>query len=759
MADISLRIKADFEQASAAFKKMESESESLQKKTAKLREEYEKVDKTIQTNISKNQLNSIALSAVKGSEAALRAESAALQRQMIQLIKMGMDPQSEALAKLRNRYTEVKTQLPQASASVSGFSSSLGSLGSMLVKGYIAKQIYDIGKSCISAAANMEQQRVAFTTMLGSAVKANDLLKQIQAFAEATPFQFNDLVDASKRMIAFGFSSDEVIPKLRKVGDVAAGLSQPIGDMIYLFGQVRTQGKAMTQDLNQFANRGVPIFEELAKVIYKTQEPTAAQVASIRKMAEESKITYSVVDQAFTNMTNSGGRFGGLMDAQSKTLGGQWSNFNDQLDKTKVLLGESLSKDAGDALGIMSELVKTYNTYLEVKAKQEAVEAKSAGFLEQFRANLEDIPQKIAAIQQYELWNYEDAAKYQDYLTGNIKLTGTEVEELKKKLDINRSISEIMKESTATAQQQAEFIGGEVGYMLQVLDAMKKQNELNTTKKKSNAGATAGGGQKKTEIQIYQDQLKKMQETEAWSFEERSKLASDYFAKSIEAEMAHGTTMQEWQAEQTSIIANNTKLSYDQRLQLMDEMRKAAQKKSADDIKRYAGYGVQIAGNASNMFADLQTVMENFGKKSKALAIAFKITSAAEAGINSFLAFTAVLADKTIQPTWLRIPMAGIILAAGLAKQAAILSTPIAETGLSSYTVPDIPSYRNDNYPVRAQSGETVTVTPKGEDSTSNTSVSISIQDKQIMSIFQKGVKSGRINVNNKNIRRGVFAH
>jgi phage tail tape-measure protein len=81
-----------------------------------------------------------------------------------------------------------------------------------------------VGVAAVTSAAQLEQQKVAFTTLLKSAQKADDFLRKLQSFAAATPFQFDELVDASKKMLAFGFAADDVLPTLRKVGDAAAGL-------------------------------------------------------------------------------------------------------------------------------------------------------------------------------------------------------------------------------------------------------------------------------------------------------------------------------------------------------------------------------------------------------------------------------------------------------------------------------------------------------------------------------------------------------
>lgn len=320
------------------------------------------------------------------------------------------------------------------------------------------------------------------------------------------------------------------------------------------------------------------------------------------------------------------------------------------------------------------------------------------------------------------------------------------------------------------AKSQANLSKMRNEYTKQLQTQAQKENELSNASKatvkqrQAQAKEEEKISQQKTarieaEVAYFKKALETMAQTEASINAERLKVAQDYFAKKLEAEQIHGNDLAAWQAEQANLIANNTKLSFEQRIAAMDALSKAVKKKSESDTANFAKFGGRIMSNASSMFSDLITVMNNAGKSSKAFAIGLKITSAAEAGINSFLAFTQVLRDPTIWPSWLRIPLAGTILAAGLAKQAAIWSTPIAETGLSGYEIPDARPYRNDNYGVRAQAGEKVTVTPRGEDTDRNFSADISIGEKKIFKIMQRGIKTGKINVNNKNIKRGVMAH
>lgn len=178
------------------------------------------------------------------------------------------------------------------------------------------------GKQAIEGAGNFEQYRVAFETMLGSADKARSLLSEISDFAKSTPFELPEIVTASKQLLAFGIEQEKIIPTMRRLGDIAAGVGVPVGQLAYVFGQVRVQGKLMGGDLMQFTNAGVPMIEGLAKVLNVTQ-------GEVKKMVEEGKVGFPEVEKVIENMTNSGSQFGGMMDEQSKTLQGTISNIKD----------------------------------------------------------------------------------------------------------------------------------------------------------------------------------------------------------------------------------------------------------------------------------------------------------------------------------------------------------------------------------------------------------------------------------------------
>lgn len=176
----------------------------------------------------------------------------------------------------------------------------------------------------IKSAASFEQTRTGLENMLGSADKARKILADVSDFAAETPFEFPELADATKQLIAFGFSGDSAFKTMKQLGDVSSAIGAPIGDLAYLMGTLKTQGRAFTIDIRQFAQRGIPIYEYLAKTLGKT-------TAQVNEMVTAGKIGFPEVQKAFEAMTAEGGKFHGTMEKQSKTLSGQWSTLTDNL--------------------------------------------------------------------------------------------------------------------------------------------------------------------------------------------------------------------------------------------------------------------------------------------------------------------------------------------------------------------------------------------------------------------------------------------
>lgn len=210
-----------------------------------------------------------------------------------------------------------------------------------------------LARQIISIRGEMQQLQVAFETMLGSKDKADKLVADAVNLAAKTPFGLQDVSNATKMLLAYGSSAEEVTGEIKMLGNIAAGLSIPLNDMIYLYGTTRTQGRMFTQDLRQFMGRGIPLAEELAKQFGVTKDEVGALVTAGR-------VGFDDMAKALQNMTSDGGQFYNLMENQSSTLSGQWSNLEDAIYQMFNSIGEQTEGILSGAISAASSLVENY---------------------------------------------------------------------------------------------------------------------------------------------------------------------------------------------------------------------------------------------------------------------------------------------------------------------------------------------------------------------------------------------------------------
>nr|DAP64733.1 MAG TPA: tail tape measure protein [Caudoviricetes sp.] len=207
----------------------------------------------------------------------------------------------------------------------------------------------------VAVRSEFQQLEIAFGTMLKSKEKANALMAQMTDLAAKTPFGLQEVSEGAKRLLAIQVPAEEVTETLRRMGDVAAGLGVPMGQLIHVYGQVKTQGKLVTNDLYQFMNAGIPIIAELSKVVGKSE-------TEIKDMVSAGKIGFPEVQAVIKNMTSEGGLFFNLMAEQSKSLGGQISNLQDNFDQMLNEIGKASEGAVSGAISSVSFLVENYQT-------------------------------------------------------------------------------------------------------------------------------------------------------------------------------------------------------------------------------------------------------------------------------------------------------------------------------------------------------------------------------------------------------------
>lgn len=221
---------------------------------------------------------------------------------------------------------------------------------------------WSIGKfvnQMMQVRGQFQQTEMAFRTMLQSEEKADALMKQLIRTAAITPFGVEDVTEGAKQLLAFNVAAEDVNKTLIGLGDVAAGMGLNLKDLVMLYGTTIAKGKMDTMDLYQFLNRGIPIADEIAKVM--GLDVTNA-IKEVQKQIKAGKVTSDVFIQAMQSMTAEGSKFGGLMEAQSKTITGQISNIKDAIKQMFNELGKSQEGVINTGLGVVSTLVENWET-------------------------------------------------------------------------------------------------------------------------------------------------------------------------------------------------------------------------------------------------------------------------------------------------------------------------------------------------------------------------------------------------------------
>ena len=358
-------------------------------------------------------------------------------------------------------------------------------------------QAKNFAKSVMDVRGQFQQLEIAFSTMLQSEEKASMLMSQLVDTAAKTPFDLQGVAQGAKQLLAYGIAADEVNETITRLGDIAAGLSIPLGDLVYLYGTTMTQGRMFTMDLRQFMGRGIPMADELAKQFGVAKNEVAGLVTA-------GKVGADAVKKAIWNMTEEGSRFGGLMAEQSKSITGQISNLEDQLDTVFNSIGKSNEGIISSALSSTQTLldnwqsvgtaimtaVATFGAYKAALMTTSALRNVAEG--QRYKETTAALQKEIAAIQASLPVKQADTSADLRAKVAKGELTQQTADEIVKIRELNAE-----EEKALAAKVQAQVASGAIT-QAQADEIMSKQQLLGVLREEQALNA-AGEAQKEIE--------------------------------------------------------------------------------------------------------------------------------------------------------------------------------------------------------------------------------------------------------------------
>ena len=793
MANISLTIKSDFAQAERDFRALMGTSEAARAKI----ESFQKSFKTEQIDkfLAKNRLMATGIRATQGPLAAVTAETAGLQRKIQSLIAAGLNPEDAAIKRLRNEYIQLSKKKSELTRATNTNSSAFMSHAVTIAAVYAAIRAASTAwNAFIEPAMQAEEAASKFATIFGGQAE------QVTAWADNMG---TAMARSSRELQSMAADAMALISPMSGSRDAAISMSQGLVqmaqdlasfhnvDVTEAFTALRSGISGETEPMKRFGimltDAALSEYALSQGITKRIRDMTTAEKTQLRYNAMMNSMGAAQGDAARTSgsLTNQLRALKGRIDDVSVAIGDRSVEGMTQLARGMAMVADESSvlvrgaQEASGAVGGLSDLfgremqaeaygrrlLETYDAMDQLDGVVIATTAHMGAALG--TAGLGGIVNVMGMLKtDFGRLRVEYAVTSTQITSMSLNLAGRYGSLAKALEDSNDRqvqqfvrLRENLERLSDTARRTLGWdlsrgwfanIASGAGTVNSVLDSINRaQQQYNQS--------TASSGVSRAE-RARRDLEQRVSFENQWLDRVRSAVAEEAELQQYATEIRLGLNEMEYDAalaqaqrfgaDRTNIDAYYTR----QRIRIQQE---ESEKRSRQMVE----YSRTMASNLHSAFSDLLTTMQNFGHKARALVWTVKVLAMAEAAINSYLAFTQVLADKTIWPTWARIPIAATILAAGLAKQAAIASTPIsAETGITNYTVPEIRTNRNDNAPVMASAGEQVTVTPRGETAESTTSVNIQIGEDTLFRVVQRGINTGKININQRNLGRSVFA-
>lgn len=397
-------------------------------------------------------------------------------------------------------------------------------------------------KFTIVKTSELETQTRSLQVLTGSADKARQIIQQLQQLGAVTPFTSTELIDAAKRLQAFGVQAENVVQTTRRLADVAGATGAELQGLVTAYGQVQAKGRLQGEELLQFQERGIALQEELRKMYGLSGE-------EFQKALSKGRISAEAVEVAIVRLTEKGGKYANGAVAQSSTLAGKFSTLKDGVESIAKIIGEKLSPALKFVLDLANTAIDAINKALAGPDYKKANDQ-----LFNIRARISELKQ---AIQQAEKAGIGLARSIeikgvdgqvlgggQPVLPGmryELQQLESQAAALEKRLkDLRQASRPAPKPSTVTPpllaeqpsgrqQSMSDLLGGRIQQQLELLQAVRstsKEQMLGFAAQQKNAGQAKRMVEIAHEYVTTQDEISALQETLA----ARAKVAGQLIA-------------------------------------------------------------------------------------------------------------------------------------------------------------------------------------------------------------------------------------
>ena len=243
---------------------------------------------------------------------------------------------------------EFNKELGKIQRQIRQTSDNIMDMGKSMTMG-VTLPIVGLGAAAVKAAADLETMETQFISLTGGAEQAGAMVDQLNQFAAATPFQIEEIAGAARQLLAAGTDISQVNEQLGFLGDIAATSGESIEDITAIFAKVQAKGKVELENLNQLAERGIPIFTALSEATGLPASSLGAGAVSVEQFNE-----------VLRGFAEEGGFAYQAMERLSQTAAGKFSTALDNLKQAGASIGELLLPMVTKAIDKVTEMAASF---------------------------------------------------------------------------------------------------------------------------------------------------------------------------------------------------------------------------------------------------------------------------------------------------------------------------------------------------------------------------------------------------------------
>lgn len=219
-------------------------------------------------------------------------------------------------------------------------------------------------KSLMDVRGQYELLERSIGAVLNDFEKGSQIFREQQTLALKSPFTVIDLASTTKMLAAYNFEAEELVDVSKRIADISAALGVPMERLTYNLGQIRAQTVLTARDARDFANAGLSITSELAKM-YTEQEERIVSVGDVMDRMSNKMVSFTDVMKVLNRYTDEGGMFYDFQAKQAETLAGKLSNLTDAYD---FMLNEIGKEHQGILTGSISVVQKLFENWRAVSS-------------------------------------------------------------------------------------------------------------------------------------------------------------------------------------------------------------------------------------------------------------------------------------------------------------------------------------------------------------------------------------------------------